>query len=80
MREVLGKKELIEEHRMLGLRCKNGISKDYLKKIGYDITKCQSLNDFIKRDVVTEKGDRIYLNPSYYGINNFIIASLLPEI
>ncbi len=80
MREVLGKKELIEEHIMLGLRCKNGISKDYLKKIGYDITKCQSLNDFIKRDVVTEKGDRIYLNPSYYGINNFIIASLLPEI
>lgn len=78
--EVLSNKELIEEHIMLGLRCKNGISKSYLNGLGYDITKVQSFDDFIKRGVLVEEGDdKIKLNPTYYGVNNFIIASLLPE-
>ncbi len=79
--EELSNKELIEEHIMLGLRCKIGINKNYLLEKGYDITKNSYLQDFIEKEIIiTQKDDNILkLNPQYYGVNNFIITSLLPK-
>lgn len=79
--ETITTKEKIEEHIMLGLRCKNGISKSFLKNNGYDINENPYLKDFISRQIVTLSNgdDRLFLNPSYYGVNNYIIACLLPE-
>lgn len=68
----------IEEHIMLGLRCLNGIDKKYLKLNGYDIVKNDYYKDFVKKGVLIDDGDKIYLNEDYYFVNNFIIVSLLP--
>lgn len=77
--EVLSDKEKIEEHIMLGFRCKLGISKKYLLSLGYNIEENKNFKDFLKRGVISENGDdNIILNPQYYGVNNFIIASILP--
>ena len=67
-----------EEHIMLGLRCLNGIDKKYLKLNGYDIVKNDYYKDFVKKGVLIDDGDKIYLNEDYYFVNNFIIVSLLP--
>ena len=77
-KETLGKKEKIEEHIMLGLRCCLGISKSYLKNLGYNIEDNEYVKDFKKREVLLEEEDKIFLNSKFYGVNNFIIASLLP--
>ncbi len=77
--EKLTLNQLIEEHIMLGLRCKLGVSKKYLKSLGYDIETNSNLKEFIDREVIISKDDILNLNPSYYGVNNYIIASLLPD-
>lgn len=76
--EKLSKNHLIEEHIMLGLRCKMGISREKLKTLGYEIDKCSYLQEFIDRGILLDKGDKIFINPEFYGVNNYIIASLLP--
>ncbi len=78
--ENLGNKEKIEEHIMLGLRCKIGVDKKYLMQLGYDIDKNNSLKDFIENGVIISGNDsKLFLNPQFYGVNNFIITSLLPD-
>ena len=76
--EVLSNGQKIEEHIMLGLRCKNGIDIDYLLSLGYDIRKNEYLDDFIARNILKRDGEKIYLNEDYYRVNNFIIVHLLP--
>ena len=78
LNEKLEAKELIEEHLMLGLRCYIGINKTYLKNLGYDIEGNPNYKDFLQREVLIKKEDQIFLNPQYYSVNNFIIASLIP--
>lgn len=77
-KEILNFNQKIEEHIMLGLRCKNGISKNYLINHGYELVKNENFIDFKNKGVLIETSDRIYLNPDFYGVSNFIIASLLP--
>lgn len=77
MRELLTKQQKIEEHIMLGLRCKKGIDKKYLKSLGYDIEKNNYLKEYIQNNILIEN-ERIYLNPDFYGVNNYIIVHLLP--
>lgn len=76
--EVLSNGQKIEEHIMLGLRCKNGIDISFLRSLGYDIEKNEYLNDFIAKDILIKEGNKIYINEKYYGVNNFIIVHLLP--
>ncbi len=78
MKEELTKEQRITEHIMLGLRCNSGVNKQYLVTLGYDIEKCKDLAIFIERGVIKEEGDRLFLNPEYYGVNNFVIVQLLP--
>lgn len=80
--EKLGNTELIEEHVMLGLRCKMGISKSYIASLGFDLSKNKNLASFLQRGVIFQKpeeDDRLYLNPKFYGVNNYIIASILAD-
>lgn len=76
--EKLSPEQQIEEHIMLGLRCKNGVSKQFLKRRGYDITQNENLKEYIAKEIVREKDDKLFLNPEYYGVNNYIIFHLLP--
>lgn len=76
--EKLTEGQKLEEHIMLGLRCRAGISKIVMKSFGYDILTNQDYQDFIKQGVLQERGDLITLNPKYYGISNYVIVKLLP--
>ncbi len=79
MEEVLGEREKIEEHIMLGLRCFKGIDILYLKKLNYYIEKNQFYNQYIGSNVLIKKGkNRVILNPKYYEVNNLIITNLMP--
>ncbi|MBO5021905.1 MAG: radical SAM family heme chaperone HemW [Clostridia bacterium] len=78
MTEKLDENQLITEHIMLGLRCDLGVDKNYLKSLKFDIEKSESLADYVQRGIIRTSGDKLFLNPQYYGVNNFIIAHLLP--
>ncbi len=78
LKEKLTREQLITEHIMLGLRCNSGISKTHLASLDYDIEKCEDFATFIERGIIKEEGDRLFLNPEYYGVNNFVIVHLLP--
>lgn len=77
-KEILTEHQKMEEHIMLGLRCKAGISKEFLKKYGYDIEKSDKYIEFKEKGILNENEDKISLNPDYYGVSNYIIASILP--
>lgn len=77
-KEILTERQKMEEHIMLGLRCKAGISKEFLKKYGYDIEKSEKYIEFKEKSILNENEDKISLNPDYYGVSNYIIASILP--
>lgn len=76
--EKLSKEELIEEHIMLGLRCKYGVDIEYLKNLGYNIEENENLTDFIDKNIIKKDKQRLFLNPDFYGVNNYIILKLLP--
>lgn len=76
--EVLTQAQKIEEHIMLGLRCSNGIDKEYLKSQGFDIGQNEYYKDFVARGILKVEGQKVYLSEDYYFVNNFIIVSLLP--
>lgn len=82
MCEKLTDAQKIEEHIMLGLRCNKGINKRFLSKLGYDIEGNEYLAEYISRGIIYENEEKtqLFLNPDYYGVNNFIIVHLLPEI
>lgn len=78
MQEHLTAGQLIEEHIMLGLRCNKGVDKSYLLSFGYDICKNEYLADFVEKAVIIDTKERLFLNPEFYGVNNYIIVHLLP--
>ena len=63
---------------MLSLRCRLGIDKQLLKNYGYDIENNENFVDFKKKGVLIDEGNIVKLNPDFYGVSNFIIASILP--
>lgn len=79
LQETLNKKQLIEEHIMLGLRCELGVDIKYLEKLGYIIENNQNYHDFLAKNIIFQKNNRIYLNPQYYGVSNYVIVKLLNE-
>ncbi|MBQ8909324.1 MAG: radical SAM family heme chaperone HemW [Clostridia bacterium] len=76
--EILTKNQKLEEHIMLGLRCKAGISKQFLRIKGYNIDENESYAEFLQKGILLDNGDNIKLNPKYYGVSNYIIVKLLP--
>ena len=79
LKEVLTQEQLIEEHIMLGLRCNKGVDIDYLKNLNYNIEENSSFNYLLSKNIINKNENRIFLNPDYYGVNNYIIVKLLPE-
>ena len=77
--EKLSQEEVIEEVIMLGLRSNLGFSIKGLKSFGYDITQNSNFANYKAQNILRQTGDRIYLNPSYYGVSNFVITNLLPR-
>ena len=77
LKEVLTDKQKVEEHIMLGLRCRNGIDKNFIKSFGYDIEKNKNYNDYLSQNILIESGDKVFLNPDYYSVNNLVIVNLL---
>ena len=64
--EKLSPEQQIEEHIMLGLRCKNGVSIQFLKSLGYDITQNENLKDYIAKDIVRQNDNKLFLNPALF--------------
>lgn len=75
--ETLTKENKILEKIMLGLRCFLGFSKSELKSLGYDISQNDNFKEYIKKGILFEEGDNITLNSDFYGVNNYIITSIL---
>ena len=75
--ETLTNDKIIEEIIMLGLRCEVGFNIKDVLKLGYDITKNQNFNEYLKENILIKEGDKIKINPKYYGVNNYIIANIL---
>lgn len=75
--ETLTNDKIIEEIIMLGLRCEVGFNIKDVLKLGYDITKNQNFNEYLKENILIKEGDKIKINPEYYGVNNYIIANIL---
>lgn len=80
MDEKLTVSQLIEEHIMLGLRCNQGVSLDYLASMGCNFAQNEYFDDFVNKGILKLSGDnkKVYLNPDFYGVNNYIIVHLLP--
>lgn len=77
--EVLTDLQKIEEHIMLGLRCRCGVSINFLKKLGYDIEKNANFDEYLKRNVLTREGNKVFLNENLYHVNNVVIVNLMPN-
>lgn len=77
-KEILTNNQKIEEHIMLGLRCKAGIDKEFLDKMGYNIEENEYFDDYIEKNILIKNNNKIKLNEDFYGVNNYIIASLIP--
>lgn len=77
--EHLTNAQKIEERIMLGLRNSCGVNKLELKNLGYDINTNENFLFYIKKDILYEKYNFIYLNPKFYGVSNNIILNLLPN-
>ncbi|MBE7075829.1 MAG: radical SAM family heme chaperone HemW [Clostridiales bacterium] len=75
--ENLSTKEVIEEKIMLGLRCFIGVDLNELKELGYDITQNEYFFSYLNQGVLTQKEEKIFLNPIYYHISNTIISNLI---
>ena len=55
----------------------NTIYKFYV--LNDDITKNENYSEVIANDIIIENGDKLILNPDFYGVSNYIIVKLLPE-
>lgn len=77
LKEVLTKKQLIEEHIMLGLRCNLGANIKYLEKLGYNIEKNENFKEFLSKNIIFKENERFFLNPKYYGVSNYVIVKLM---
>lgn len=77
--EKISLKEQIEEIIMLGLRCNLGVELNDLIKLDFDIKENPFFEDYLKQGILSEKDNKIYLNPIFYHLSNTIISNLLPD-
>ena len=76
--ETITNDKEIEERILLGLRCKNGVDLEKLKKMGYFLEKNEFFMQFLEKNILKKENDKVYLNPNYYAVSDFIIEHLLP--
>lgn len=76
--ETITNDKEIEERILLGLRCKNGVDLEKLKKMGYFLEKNEFFMQFLEKNILKKVNNRIFLNPNYYAVSDFIIEHLLP--
>ena len=77
--EKLSDKEILEEAIMLGLRCDIGVNLTDLKNLGYEISKNEFFDEYLKQNILIKQNGKIYLNEDYYDVSNTIISNLLPN-
>lgn len=76
--ETITSDKEIEERILLGLRCKNGVDLEKLKNLGYILEKNEFFMQFLEKNILKKVNNRIFLNPNYYAVSDFIIEHLLP--
>ncbi len=76
--ETLSVQEEIEEIIMLGLRCNVGVSASKLLSLGYDITKNEYYEEYLKDGIIKNENGTILLNDLFYHVSNTIICNLIP--
>ena len=76
--ETITNDKEIEERILLGLRCKNGVDLEKLKNLGYILEKNEFFMQFLEKNILKKENDKVYLNPNYYAVSDFIIEHLLP--
>lgn len=76
--EKIGNCEKIEEIIMLGLRCKLGFNYKEIEKLGYDVFSNDRFTNYLDKNILIKKNNRIYLNSDFYGVSNTIICDILP--
>ena len=76
--ETITNDKEIEERILLGLRCKNGVDLEKLKNLGYILEKNEFFMQFLEKNILKKVNNRIFLNPNYYAVSDFIIEHLLP--
>ena len=75
-REVFSQADRLEEMGLAAPQITYVFSK--LKKMGYFLEKNEFFMQFLEKNILKKKNDRIYLNPNYYAVSDFIIEHLLP--
>ena len=74
-KECLSPAQRDEEIVMLGLRCDAGFDKT---KLSFDIEKVPAFKQLLANNILIQKGNKVFLNPTYYNISNSVIIKLLP--
>lgn len=77
--EKLTNKEIIEETIMLGLRQKNGINLNNLKKLGCDLLteKSQEIKMLIDNNFIGINNNRLYIKEKHFGVCSKIILMII---
>lgn len=76
--ETITNDKEIEERILLGLRCKNGVDLEKLKNLGYILEKNEFFMQFLEKNILKKVNNKVFLNPNYYAVSDFIIEHLLP--
>ncbi len=75
--ETLTNRQKVEEIIMLGLRCYEGIDKRELLRYDYNIEENEDYKKFLEQKVLFLEGDKIKINPKFYGASNLVIERLI---
>lgn len=77
--EELTIKDMMEYEVILGLRKVSGINEqEFHKKFNQDLlTSFPKINEMLKNKYLLKKGLNIFLNPTYYYVQNYIISEII---
>ncbi len=75
--EPKSEKTEIEERIMLGLRCYEGVSIKKLKDLGYNILENENCKAFLQKGILRKENGKLFLEPSYYVVSDYIIEHLI---
>lgn len=76
--EILTKEDEMDYFLLLGLRTKEGISKhSFFDSFQVSVLDVYDFSPYLKRKMIIEDGDRIFLKEAYFYVMNSILSSLL---
>lgn len=79
-REIISKKEQVEELIMLGLRMKKGVSLEKLKALGYDAMNNKNALKLVAAGIIKIGTKRMSIKEKYFGVSNQIILKLIENV